>query len=80
LHGWLDLLKGAHRHSEGLLRTLKREESSKNQDNMTKIGCLVTQTLRQLTHMVLYFKHKENKFCLNSLVLLEVSSQRALLS
>ncbi|KAB0362514.1 hypothetical protein FD754_006670, partial [Muntiacus muntjak] len=32
---------------------------SKNQNNLTKIECLVTQTLRQLTHMVPYFKHEE---------------------
>lgn len=36
---------------------------------MTKIGFLVTQTLRQLTSTVMYFKHEENRLCLNSLVL-----------
>lgn len=38
---------------------------------MTKIGVLVTQTPRQLTHTAMYFKHEENRLCLNSLVLSE---------
>lgn len=38
---------------------------------MTKIGFLVTQTLRQLTYTAMYFKHEENRLCLNSLVLSE---------
>lgn len=55
-----DFSKRTHCYSEGLLRTLwGGGGSSKNQNNLTKIGCLVTQTLRQLTHMVPYFKHEE---------------------
>jgi hypothetical protein len=38
---------------------------------VTKIGELVTQTRRQLTHTAMYFKHEENRLCLNSLVLSE---------
>lgn len=53
-----------------LRRTSQDTEGEKKQGNVTKIGCLVAQTLRQLTHMVLYFKHEENRLCLNSLVLL----------
>lgn len=70
LRGWfVFFLKGTYCHSEGLLRAPWGGNSTKNQSNLTKIGCLVTQTLRQLTHMVLYFKREEID-CLKSLVLL----------
>lgn len=59
LQAWFDFSKGTHCYSEGLLRTLWKKKRSKNQNNLTKIECLVTQTLRQLTHMVPYFKHEE---------------------
>lgn len=53
---------------------------SKNQNHLTKIGCLVTQTLRQLTHMVPYFKHEEIDAVLTAGSCQDSSARRALLS
>lgn len=53
---------------------------SKNQSHLTKIRCLVTQTLRQLTHMVPYFKHEEIDAVLTVGSCQDSSARRALLS
>lgn len=59
--GGLILVKGGHMatqkdFSEGYGG---KKGSKKNQSNLTKIGCIATQTLRQFTHMVPNFKHEE---------------------
>lgn len=68
-----------------LLRGLLRTQcgvgmDSKNQSHLTKIGCLVTQTLRQLTHMAPYFKHEEIDAVLAARSHQDSSAQRVLLS
>lgn len=68
-----------------LLRGLLRTQcgvgtGSKNQSHLTKIGRLVTQTLRQLTHMVPYFKHEEVDAVLTAGSCEDSSAWRTLLS
>lgn len=68
--GWFYLLKG-HVGTEKDFSGHWVVGEQQNQGNVTKIGFLVTQTPRQLTYTVMYFKHEENRLCLNSLVLSE---------